>query len=244
MRPTCFISVSVTLTVLLAGCANSQNRESSANQAHSAEQAVTHAELRLTLLELRDRDQDARERVVHAWENVTRNEDGSMMFDEEGTKAMQAMNAIDTESRTFIKRMIIEHGWPSYDMVGEDGANAAWLLAQHADAEPEVQEQVLGLMEPLVDQGQASGARFAMLTDRVLSGRREPQVYGTQFGDDIDGVMRPLPTVDWENVDARRARVGLPPIAEYAASMSETYKQPCETTPFERYPNHPAPVDE
>ena len=197
-----------------------------------------HTLLREKLIELRDRDQEIRNTVTEAWQRVTPNEDGTFMFDEEGGEAMRAMNAIDSESSAFLKAMIAQHGWPTIDMVGDDGAHAAWLLAQHADAEPELQQKVLELMEPLVERGQASGALFAMLTDRVLSGKGEPQVYGTQFGDDSEGVLRPYPTVDWERVDERRARVGLSPISEYAIQLADTYNQPVDIVPLPTEPHH------
>jgi hypothetical protein len=243
MQLAIFIVSSVCIALVLAGCGVTETRTASITQELQHKQTITHPELQATLLEYQQRDRDARERVVSAWGNVTRNADGSLMFDEEGSEAMRAMGEVDNESRAFIKQMILDLGWPSYDMVGEDGGNAAWLLAQHADPEPDLQEQVLKLMAPLVEQGQADGARFAMLTDRVLSGKREPQLYGTQFGTDADGVMRPLPTADWENVDQRRADVGLPSIAEYAASMTKSYNQPSATTPLERYPDAPEPSE-
>jgi hypothetical protein len=33
-------------------------------------------------------------------------------------------------------------GWPGWTLAGEDGAAAAWLLAQHADGDP-VRQRVL-----------------------------------------------------------------------------------------------------
>ena len=32
-----------------------------------------------------------------------------------------------------LKVIIAEHGWPTFTMVGRDGATAAWVVAQHAD---------------------------------------------------------------------------------------------------------------
>ena len=46
-----------------------------------------------------------------------------------------------------MKGIVDEHGWPGRSLAGEDGANAAWLLVQHADADPAFQERCLALME-------------------------------------------------------------------------------------------------
>ena len=36
-----------------------------------------------------------------------------------------------------LKEVVEEHGWPTHDLVGEDAASAAWLVAQHADFDVE-----------------------------------------------------------------------------------------------------------
>ena len=51
---------------------------------------------------------------------------------------------------------------------------------------------------------------------RVFGGR--PQLYGTQFMYDKDE-LKPLPIEDPENLDQRRAAVGLGPFAEHEAQM-------------------------
>jgi hypothetical protein len=223
----CFLLILLFAT--FTGCASPQHTPDAQCIVDSKQQ---YDDLRQQLIDLKDRDQEIRAAVVAAMQTAERGEGGSIRFDEEGTKAMQAMSAIDAESSAFLEEMIAEYGWPTIDMVGKDGAYAAWLLAQHADAKPELQQRALDLMEPLVEQGQAEGRLFAMLTDRVLSGRGEPQVYGTQFTNDDEGILRPSPTIDWEHIDERRARVGLEPIAEYAKRLGESYNEPVSTEPM------------
>lgn len=222
----------ITLAVPLVGCASTPTTQGHHASVTQGDPGPDYGELRARLLDLESRDQDARTALVAAMQTAQRGDDGSIRFDEEGTKAMKAMNAIDAESSVFLEQMIGAHGWPTIDMIGKEGAHAAWLLAQHADASPALQQRVLDLMEPLVDQGQVDGHLFAMLTDRVLSGRGEPQVYGTQFITDEEGVLRPAPTIDWKSIDERRARVGLIPIADYAESLRKSYNEPTSTEPM------------
>ncbi|MEM7754652.1 MAG: DUF6624 domain-containing protein [Planctomycetota bacterium] len=184
---------------------------------------LTHPELRAALLDLRERDQAARGAMVELMRATPPEPSGGFRFADEDLPIIEAVGEIDVESTAFLKQTIADHGWPTFDMVGEDGAGAAWILAQHADADPEFQAQVLALMEPLVEAGQAHADDFALLTDRVLRARGEPQVYGTQFAWDVNGVQRPGPTIDWGTVDERRAKVGLPTIAEYVEIMRATY---------------------
>jgi hypothetical protein len=174
--------------------------------------------------------------MIAGMQRAERIEGGGIRFDEAGTAALKEVQAIDAESTAFLRRVVAEHGWPTFDMVGEDGAGAAWILVQHADADPAFQAEVLARLEPLLDAGQVRPSHFALLTDRVRTGRGEPQVYGTQFADDADGVSRPLPIEDAANVDARRAAVGLPPLAEYARSIAQTYGGQASPTPRPRSP--------
>lgn len=97
-----------------------------------------------------------------------------------------------------------------------EGANQAWLLVQHADADPAFQERVLVLMQAAVAEGEASGSDLAYLTDRVRRAQGKPQVYGTQF-QEVDGVLQLQPVEDLAQLDARRAAVGLESMAAYVA---------------------------
>jgi hypothetical protein len=110
---------------------------------------------------------------------------------------------------------IIEaHGWPGRSFVGEEAADAAWLILQHAIGSPSLQRRGLALMTEAATTGDASLIHVAMLEDRIRSNEGKRQRYGTQFDWDENGLMSPLPIEDEANVDKRRAEVGLIPLAE------------------------------
>jgi hypothetical protein len=69
-----------------------------------------------------------------------------------------------------------------------------------------------------VAAGDASARDQAYLEDRVRVHSGEPQLYGTQFMYDNDE-LKPQPIEDPDNLDQRRATVGLGPFAEYEAQM-------------------------
>ena len=125
-------------------------------------------------------------------------------------------HSIDEGNTQWLAALVDRLGWPGRTLVGEDGAHAAWLLAQHAD--PEHQQRFLELICGAVEAGQASVTDQAYLEDRVRLHDRRPQLYGTQFVYDEDE-LKPHPIEDPEHLDQRRAAVGLGPFAEYEALM-------------------------
>ncbi|MFB6483713.1 DUF6624 domain-containing protein [Streptomyces virginiae] len=128
--------------------------------------------------------------------------------------------SIDADNTAWLKGIVAEHGWPGVDLVGEEGAEMAWLLAQHADREPQFQQRALELLTAAVEAGQAPRRHPAYLTDRCLVGAGEQQVYGTQYVSGPDGTgLRLHAVADPEGLDARREAVGLEPSAAYDRRM-------------------------
>ncbi|HYD99453.1 MAG TPA: DUF6624 domain-containing protein [Alphaproteobacteria bacterium] len=110
--------------------------------------------------------------------------------------------------------LIDAHGWPGRGLVGEDGAEAAWIVLQHAIGDPALMRRCLPLLEAAAEAGEAPAWQVAYLADRirVLEGR--PQRFGTQFDWDAEGRLSPLPVEAPETLDIRRAALGLAPMAE------------------------------
>ncbi|MER6443986.1 NUDIX hydrolase [Streptomyces venezuelae] len=125
---------------------------------------------------------------------------------------------VDAENTTWLKAIIAEHGWPGFALVGDQGAEDAWLLVQHADRDPDFQREALELLKAAVTAADASPRHLAYLTDRVLVGSGEPQLYGTQYTGEGES-LRPQPVHTPEHLDARRAAVGLEPAAAYDQRM-------------------------
>jgi hypothetical protein len=127
----------------------------------------------------------------------------------------------DEERTERLKEIIAEYGWPTFDLVGEDGAEAAWGIAQHSDLDPEFQRAALELIKTAAAEGQASKGNAAYLEDRVAAGAGEPQTYGTQVGC-VRGKAKVGPLKDPGRVDELRAEAGLEPLAEYLAEVDES----------------------
>ena len=95
---------------------------------------------------------------------------------------------------------------------------AAWLLAQHADRDLDLQRAFLDALRGAVAEGEASPANLAYLEDRVRVADERPQLYGTQFTV-TDGDFVPCPIEDPQRLDERRAAAGLEPFAVYEAQI-------------------------
>lgn len=106
------------------------------------------------------------------------------------------------------------YGWPGKSLVGDDGANAAWLILQHAIGSPSLQRRCLAILREAASQGEIEAAHVAYLEDRICFLERRPQLYGTQFDWDENGQMSPWLLKDAVKVDEYRRSVGLGPLAE------------------------------
>nr|WP_202844922.1 DUF6624 domain-containing protein [Luteimonas saliphila] len=174
------------------------------------------APLREQLLRRAARDQEARAAAL--------DKQGDSAADE----AWRTVAAVDADNTRWLGQIIAETGWPDSDLVGRDGARAAWMIAQHAGHDPAFQASVLPLLEAAVAKGSAAPQDLALLTDRVLVAQGKRQRYGTQFHTGDDGMMRMRPAEDEAGLDARRRSAGLPPMDDYRKMMAETYGRPVE----------------
>ncbi|MFJ3310400.1 DUF6624 domain-containing protein [Streptomyces sp. NPDC086549] len=130
-----------------------------------------------------------------------------------------AMLNVDADNTAWLASVLDQYGWPGHRLVGEDAADAAWLLAQHADASSVLQQRALELLTRAVASGDATPRQLAYLTDRCQVNRNQPQTYGTQYITGPDGQLTPHPIADITHLDERRARAGMEPHAEYDAVM-------------------------
>lgn len=132
------------------------------------------------------------------------------------------MLTVDAANTRWLREVLARHGWPGRRLVGADGASAAFLLVQHADADTAFQARVLPLLEEAHRAGEADGDQVALLTDRLAVARGAPQPYGSQARIE-NGRVTFHPIVDSLHVDARRRTMGLPPLAEYRRVLESVY---------------------
>jgi hypothetical protein len=125
--------------------------------------------------------------------------------------------ALGRANSTWLKEVLARIGWFDIGRYGAEASQAAWLIVQHSDHDPAWQREVLEMLRPRVARGDMQGTYFAYLVDRTAVNAGQPQTYGTQGRCVGPGDWQPNTLIDPDNLDRRRAEVGLPPIAEYRA---------------------------
>ncbi len=126
----------------------------------------------------------------------------------------KTINKKDSINLLKIRAILDKYGWLGSDLVGEKGNTALFLVIQHADQK--TQETYLPMMREAVKNGKVQGSTLALLEDRVALGQGKRQIYGSQIGQDPETKAYYVsPLEDPDNVDKRRAEVGLEPLAEY-----------------------------
>jgi hypothetical protein len=113
-----------------------------------------------------------------------------------------------------VEKILDEKGWLGPDIVGVKGNATLFLVVQHADHQTRL--KYIPMLRDAVKKGNAKPSDLALMEDRVLLAQGEKQIYGSQLETDIKTNLYVLsPMIDPDNVDKRRAEVGLKPIAEY-----------------------------
>jgi len=131
---------------------------------------------------------------------------------------------VDEDNTARLKELVAEHGWLHKGRVGKEGADAAFVIAQHADHDVSFQKTVLKHLQGAYDQGSVTGQQVALLTDRIRVAEGKPQLYGTQ-AQFRNGRVQFHPIRDSADVDQRRAKMGLPPLSEYAEKLKEQVRR-------------------
>lgn len=149
----------------------------------------------------------------------------------EESKQMEALwgkiHKQDSINTLKVTAILDKYGWLGKDVIGERGNGTLFLVIQHARLA--VQDKYLPMMRDAVKNGRANGSDIALLEDRVGIRHGGKQVYGSQVISDSIGAL-PAPMIDPDQVDARRASVGLEPMSVYMGRFGakwdlETYKQ-------------------
>jgi len=113
-----------------------------------------------------------------------------------------------------VEKILNDQGWLGADVVGYEGNLALFLVIQHSA--PEIRTKYLPMMREAAEKGDVRGDHLGYVEDRHAMEHNRKQIYGSQLAvDTVTGETYLWPLVDPENVNKRRAEVGLNTIQEY-----------------------------
>lgn len=125
-----------------------------------------------------------------------------------------ALISLTSANLDALARIVASRGWPGLTMVGPLAADAAWIVAQHADAVNERRRDLLGPLSAAVEAGDADPRHYAALVDRIAAVAGAQQSYGTIVGVDGNEPVFPVEVEAPAELDARRSVLGLPPVSD------------------------------
>jgi len=126
------------------------------------------------------------------------------------------MESIHRAHARRLREIINKIGWPTEELVGPDGAKAAWVIAQHSIGEPDFMRQCRTLLDVASNSGVVPRWQFAFIDDRIRVFEGKTQRFGTQLRGGPNG-LEPHPLEDSTQVEQWRKEAGLPSLSEVLA---------------------------
>jgi hypothetical protein len=128
----------------------------------------------------------------------------------------------DEDNLKWLRRQIATHGWFDIRRFGKAADQAAWLMIQHADGDPNYQAYIVSLLASKVHSGDTNPQNYAFLNDHIAVRAGAPQTFATQM-ECVNGAWLAPNVIAPKDLDARRASVGLPPYAKQLARRKNLY---------------------
>ncbi len=113
-----------------------------------------------------------------------------------------------------VKKILDNNDWPEQTVIGDQGNRTICNVLQHADQE--TREYYIPMMRQAVLDKKLEPRYLVRAEDRIATDNGELQIYGGQMKYYPKTKSFNLwPVYDPENIDERRAKIGLEPIAEF-----------------------------
>lgn len=124
------------------------------------------------------------------------------------------MDLTDSANLVIIIDIMSKYGWLGAKEIGDDANSVLFMVIQHSDLK--TQEKYLPLLCQAIKEGNAKARELALLEDRVALKEGKMQIYGSQLSWNLKTNTYIIwPITDPDNLDKRRAAVGLDSYANY-----------------------------
>jgi len=137
---------------------------------------------------------------------------------------LKRMKATKEQNTAQLCPILKEFGWPTADVVGNEGVAAAFLLLKNSSSF-QLQIDLLPVIVAAAKKREILRSDFAGYLDRLRLTSGQKQLFGTQ-ATIVNGFLVLYPIEDEAQVDARRKQYELPPMGEYVRSLQSIYRLP------------------
>ncbi len=176
---------------------------------HLANAQYSKPEVREELLAMEKVDQDARQKCTNGTADV------------QIQCLVKISETIDAPNTKRLEEIFRQYGLPNDTLVGKDGFQAFMILLQHCNSDA-LREKSLKPIRRAFERKELPPLDYANFIDRLRLNQRKSQLYGSGF-ETKDGKLVMSKTKDIKNLNKRRAKIGLPPLAEYIRMLKEMY---------------------
>jgi hypothetical protein len=166
-------------------------------------------DFRAELLQMEKVDQDARFKCSNG------------TSDEQIKCLAEISKAIDEPNTKRITQIFDLIGFPNTTKVGKEGLEAFMTLLQHAPTDG-LRVRSLGPISKAFKKKEIPPMAYANFVDRLRLHQGKKQLYGSGF-EFKNGKLVLSPTEDIKNLENRRKKISLPPMAEYIKGLEEIY---------------------
>ncbi len=142
---------------------------------------------------------------------------------------IKSMTETDSSNLIKVEAILKKYGWLGPEILGSQGNTTLFMVIQHSNLK--TQEKYLPMLRDAVKNGKALPRHLALLEDRVSLLEGKKQIFGSQVSWNMKtNIYYVLPLEDPDNVDKRRAAIGLSPLSDYLVEMGikwdvEKYKK-------------------
>jgi hypothetical protein len=128
---------------------------------------------------------------------------------------------VDEPNTKRLTESVRKSGMPTVGSVGADGFKAFMIVLQHSISD-DLRKKCAKPIKKAFERKDLSAQDYANFVDRLRVHQGKLQLYGQNF-DIKDGKMVMSAVKHPQNLNKRRAKIGLPKIEEYAKILREMY---------------------
>jgi len=132
------------------------------------------------------------------------------------------LTGINRKNVDIVKRIITEIGFPTISITSQKAYKAAVLVVLHSGDLEFLNQSIKDLQK--ADNVSIQKRDIAYMIDKARVIQKLPQLYGTQYNIDKDGVLKYIDIEKPEDLEKRRAEYGMESFEEYKKIVEQSLR--------------------